>query len=62
MPIKILAAGDLHLGKKSGNIPDSAKEKPTKYVWSKMVEYAIDNRIDFIALPGDTADQDNSYF
>ncbi len=52
----------MHLGKKSGNIPDSAKEKPTKYVWNRMVEYAIDNRIDFIALPGDIADQDNSYF
>ena len=62
MPIEILAAGDLHLGKKSGSIPDHAKEKPTKYVWNRMVEYAIDNRIDFIALPGDIADQDNSYF
>lgn len=62
MPIKILAAGDLHLGKKSGSIPNNAKEKPIKYVWSRMVEYAIDNRVDFIALPGDIADQDNSYF
>lgn len=62
MSIKILAAGDLHLGRQSSSFTGEASIKSTKYVWEKMVDYAINNQIDIIALPGDIVDEDNRYF
>lgn len=59
---KILTAGDLHIGKKSSSVHGSGPEKATKYTWEKMVDYAIDNKVDYIALPGDIIDQDNKFF
>ena len=62
MALKILATADLHLGKKSSNVPDSAEEGSTKYTWNRIVNWAIKNEIDALLLSGDIVDQDNRYF
>lgn len=62
MSIKILAAGDLHLGRKSSGVPSNTEYKTTRYVWGKMVEYAIQENINIVALTGDIVDEDNKYF
>ncbi len=62
MAIKILATGDLHLGKKSSSVPESAEESSTKFTWNRIVDWLIKNRIDILVLTGDIVDQDNRYF
>ncbi|GGA81770.1 metallophosphoesterase family protein [Puia dinghuensis] len=62
MAIKILAAADLHLGKRSSGLPDDATDISTKYTWDQLVRWAIDNEVDVVALSGDIVDQENGYF
>ncbi len=62
MAIKILATGDLHLGKKSSSVPESTEEGSTKFTWNRIVEWSIRNGIDILVLTGDIVDQDNRYF
>jgi len=62
MALTILATGDIHIGKKSSSIKQNAEEGATKHTWNRIVDYAIDNMIDVLALTGDIVDQDNRYF
>ncbi|MFO7790354.1 MAG: DNA repair exonuclease [Bacteroidales bacterium] len=62
MAVKILATGDIHLGKRSTDVPEDAREIATKHTWNRMVDYAIDTGIDAIFLSGDIVDQDNKFF
>ena len=62
MAIKILATGDLHLGKKSSSVPESAEEGSSKFTWNRIIDLSIRNGIDILALTGDIVDQDNRYF
>ncbi|MEA3447614.1 MAG: DNA repair exonuclease [Bacteroidota bacterium] len=62
MAVKILATGDIHLGKRSAGVPEDAREIATKHTWNRMVDYAIDTGIDAILLSGDIVDQDNKFF
>ncbi len=58
MSITILATGDIHIGKQSSSIPQNSDEIATKSTWSRIVDYAIDHKIDVLALTGDIVDQD----
>src|SRR5690554_3718855 len=62
MAITVLATGDIHIGKKSSSIKQDTDESATKSTWVKIVDYAIDNKVDVLALTGDVVDQDNRYF
>ena len=62
MAITILVTGDIHIGKKSSSIRQNTEEIATKSTWLKIVDYAIDNNVDVLALTGDIVDQDNRYF
>ncbi len=62
MAIKILATGDIHIGKKSSGINETREELATKHTWKRLVDYAIRNKIDVLALSGDIVDKDNRYF
>ena len=62
MALKILATGDIHIGKKSSGVRKDVPESATKYTWEKIVNYTIRNDIDVLALTGDIVDQDNRYF
>ncbi len=62
MPIKILATGDVHLGRQSSGIPIDATESASRYTWHQMIKHAIDSQMDAVVLTGDVIDRDNRYF
>ncbi|PKR81070.1 DNA repair exonuclease [Brumimicrobium salinarum] len=62
MALKILVTGDIHIGKKSSSTPENTPISATKTTWLKLVDYAIQNKIDAVALTGDVVDQNNRYF
>jgi len=62
MVLKILATGDLHIGKKSSSVSESAEESSTKFTWNLIVDWSINNGINVLVLTGDIVDQDNRYF
>jgi DNA repair exonuclease SbcCD nuclease subunit len=62
MPVKILATGDIHIGKKSSGLPAETEEIATKHTWMRLVDLAINNQFDALLLTGDIVDRDNRYF
>ncbi len=62
MAIKILVAGDLHLGRSSGGIPGGMEEISTRETWRRIVERCIAVKADMLLLTGDMVDRDNRYF
>ncbi len=59
--IKLLATGDLHLGRSSTAI-SAGGVLPTREVWNLMVDYAIRHQADAILLSGDIIDRENRFF
>ena len=62
MALKVLVTGDIHIGKKSSGVPEDAEERSTKFTWNRIVDWAIKNEADILALTGDIVDQNNRYF
>lgn len=62
MALKVLVTGDIHIGKKSSGVPEDAEERSTKFTWNRIVDWAIKNGADILALTGDIVDQNNRYF
>ena len=62
MSIKIIATSDLHIGRKATGIEGGGPELSTREIWKRMVDYAIRNNIDALALAGDIVDHNNRYF
>ena len=62
MAIKILATGDLHIGKKISSSVYDTGGLSAKDTWKRIVDWSIDNDVDIIALTGDIVDRDNRYF
>jgi exonuclease SbcD len=62
--MRILCAGDLHLGRRSSRLPEGvdARAHSAAAAWSALVELAIDQRVDLVALSGDLVDRANRYF
>lgn len=62
--MKLLCTGDIHIGRRSSRIPpaiDSALFS-TAAAWDAIVEVAIQERVDLLALSGDVVDRSNRYF
>jgi len=62
MAINVLAAADLHLGRRSAGLPANDETLASKNAWQRLVQWAIDKEVDVVALAGDVVDQDNSYY
>jgi len=65
MSVKILATGDLHIGRRSSKIPDdfgNPEGLSCASMWTRLVECAIEEKVDLVLLSGDIVDQDNSFF
>ncbi|MFW5754542.1 MAG: metallophosphoesterase family protein [Marinilabiliaceae bacterium] len=62
MSVKIIATGDIHIGKKSSGISGDSEVLSAKYTWNRIVETAINEKADAVALTGDVVDQDNRFF
>jgi len=62
MAIKVLAAADLHLGKRTSGLDVLGTDCATKLTWRRMVDYAIIEKVDILLLSGDVIDRDNRYY
>lgn len=62
MALKLLATGDLHLGKRSSGVPGNPDDTSAKYSWDRLVNYVLDHQVDALLLLGDIVDRDNRYF
>jgi DNA repair protein SbcD/Mre11 len=62
--VRILCAGDLHIGRRSSRLPDahSGPEHACAAAWDAVVDTAIAERVDVVALSGDLVDRENRYF
>lgn len=61
---KVLCAGDLHIGRRSSKIPSDldGPDFSCAAAWSSLVELAIRERVDLVALSGDLVDLNNRFF
>jgi exonuclease SbcD len=64
MAIRILASGDLHIGRSVTGQSAAAGSFSARDTWQRMVDWAIDpeNEIDIMVLTGDIIDWDNRFF
>ena len=65
MSVKILATGDLHIGRRSSKIPENFSNPDglsCASMWERLVDCAIDEEVDLVLLSGDIVDQDNCFF
>ncbi len=59
--IRFLAFSDLHLGRSSSGLPDE-QGVSTSVVWQRIVNYAIEQKVDAVLMGGDCIDRDNKFF
>lgn len=64
MSIRILATADIHIGRRPTRLanPDDAHRFSAARMWEAMVERAIEEKVDLVALAGDVVDHDNRFF
>lgn len=62
--VRVLCAGDLHIGRRSSRLPEtySGPEHSSAAAWDAVVDAALSERVDVVALSGDLVDRDNRYF
>lgn len=62
--MKILCAGDLHIGRRPSRLPDHVDCGPLSCAstWTAVVEKAIAEGVDIVALSGDVVDRANRYY
>ena len=66
MPLKLLAIGDMHLGRTPSRLPEelagSGRSHGPTEAWNRAVRYAIETDVDVVALAGDLVDQEDDFF
>jgi DNA repair exonuclease SbcCD nuclease subunit len=62
--LKILATGDLHIGRGSSRIPPHLDGRSHSAVscWERIVDCALLEGVNLVALSGDIVDQDNGFY
>jgi DNA repair protein SbcD/Mre11 len=62
--MKLLCAGDLHIGRRSSRLPPDAEPHAfsAASAWQALVSVAVDVGVDAVLLSGDVVDRDNRYF
>jgi exonuclease SbcD len=62
--VKILCCGDVHIGRRSARLPEhvDGREVSSAACWHRIVDLALAERVDVVALSGDIVDQDNRYY
>ncbi len=68
MTLKLLAVGDLHLGRRPGSLPDalrdarSARSLGPATALERLVDEAINEQVDVVALAGDLVEAHDDFF
>ncbi|GAB4244270.1 MAG: DNA repair exonuclease [Acidobacteriota bacterium] len=64
--MKLLAVGDLHLGRRPSRLPESLADRSAELgpagAWERIVEAAVRERIDLLALAGDVVEHEGDFF
>jgi DNA repair protein SbcD/Mre11 len=62
--LKILCTADVHIGRRSTRLPSSldAHQHSSAAAWSRIVDLAVREQVDLVAVSGDLVDQANRYF
>ena len=62
--MKILCCGDVHIGRRSARLPEhvDGREVSSAACWTRIVDLALAERVDVVALSGDVVDQANRYY
>jgi len=62
--MKVLCAGDVHIGRRSSRLRVEADGRTvsTAACWGRIVDLAVSERVDVVALSGDVVDQANRYY
>ena len=61
-PVRILCAGDIHLGRRPSGVSVEESELAVGHVWERLVQRALDEQVDAVVLTGDTVDEENKVF
>lgn len=66
MPLKLLAVGDIHLGRRPGRLPQelagAARELGPAGAWRRVVARAIAEGVDAVALAGDVVEREEDFY
>lgn len=64
MPMTLLAAADIHIGRRPTRLPspEDAQRCSAAAMWGRIVETAIDRKVDALVLAGDVVESDNQYY
>lgn len=64
MTIRVLATGDIHIGRRPTRLanPNDAHRFSAARMWEAIVDRAIEEKVDLVALAGDVVDHDNRFF
>jgi hypothetical protein len=68
MPLKLLAAADLHLGRRPSRLPSeltdriAARELGPAGAWERLVDLAVDEKVDALLLAGDVVEAEDDFF
>lgn len=63
--LRILITGDLHLGRRSARLPAALagdRRFSTIAAWERIVELALDRKVEAVVLTGDVVDRENRYY
>ena len=60
--ITVLAIADVHIGRYPSRVKLSSQDLSVRTVWNASVDYAIENRVNAVALTGDIVDNSDKYF
>jgi DNA repair protein SbcD/Mre11 len=64
MAVRILATGDIHIGRRPTRVPEAelAERASAARMWEAIVSRAIAERVDAVMLTGDIVDHDNRFY
>jgi DNA repair protein SbcD/Mre11 len=62
--VKILCTGDIHAGRRPSRLPGHADARPHSCgaAWTRIVDRAIQEQVDLVAVSGDLVDRANRYY
>jgi len=59
MAVRVLCTGDIHIGRSASKVPDAYR---CSHAWTSIVDLAISERVDLLAISGDIVDKENKSF
>ncbi|MBT3567479.1 MAG: DNA repair exonuclease [Opitutae bacterium] len=66
MPLKILAVGDMHLGRRPSRLPEElskeSKSLGPNRAWERIVSAAIEGEVNAVVLAGDVVNTDDDFY